>query len=85
MGIEPTGGLSPGRPTVLKTASPSDANPFTVEGLDQINDPQSLSFPYGPDGAPELAEIMEAWSSLPEAIRAGIVAMVRASKPSRPG
>jgi hypothetical protein len=31
---------------------------------------------------PDLAEVIEHWDQLPEAIRAGIVAMVRASVPS---
>ena len=33
---------------------------------------------------PDLAAIVAAWSELPEAIRAGIVAMVKAASGSRP-
>jgi hypothetical protein len=34
-----------------------------------------------PRFTPELAEIVAAWPELPEAIKAGIVAMVRAARP----
>ena len=33
----------------------------------------------------ELAAVIDAWPTLPEAIRAGIVAMVRASSPTTEG
>ncbi len=35
----------------------------------------------GPDLPPDLAAVVAAWDDLPEAIRAGILAMVRASSP----
>jgi hypothetical protein len=33
----------------------------------------------GPDFRPDLAAVVDAWTTLPEAIRAGILAMVRAA------
>ena len=40
----------------------------------------SLSLPYEPAAVPpDLADIVAAWSTLPDPIRAGIVAMVKAS------
>jgi hypothetical protein len=41
----------------------------------------SLRLPYGSEVIPaDLARIIEAWPVLPEAIRAGILAMVKAAK-----
>ena len=36
--------------------------------------------PQAAQMAPDLAEIVDAWPELPEAIRAGILAMVKASR-----
>jgi hypothetical protein len=48
--------------------------------LRQIDERPSLPQPYGaPELPPELAEIVNAWDGLPEAVRAGIVAMVKAA------
>ena len=80
MGIEPTSDMSPCRSTVLKTVTHGDANPKSVKTSRRMSDRPCLSPAYGPsEPPPELAEIMEAWPSLPEPIRAGILAMVRAS------
>ncbi len=47
-------------------------------GLRHIDDRLSLPQPYGsPNLPPRLAEIVAAWPELPEAIRAGILAMVK--------
>jgi hypothetical protein len=35
--------------------------------------------------APDLALLVERWDALPEAVRAGIVAMVKATEPNKPG
>ena len=44
----------------------------------------SLSLPYGPpETTPDLAEVVAAWTDLPEPIRAGIVAMVRSASGAR--
>lgn len=46
----------------------------------RINDCPSLSLPYEASGMPpDLAAIVAAWPTLPEPIKAGIVAMVKAS------
>jgi hypothetical protein len=45
-----------------------------------MRDRQSLSLPYGPsETTPDLAEIIDAWPTLPEPIRAGILAMIRSA------
>jgi hypothetical protein len=44
------------------------------ESVDVHNLPTDSPFP------PDLAEIVTAWPNLPEALKAGIVAMVRAAK-----
>ncbi len=44
------------------------------------------SFPSSCDGVvPDLAAVMEAWPSLPGAVRAGIVAMVKAAGDCKAG
>ena len=37
--------------------------------------------PFGTRNAPDLAAVVNAWSDLPEPIRAGILAMVKAARP----
>ena len=60
-----------------------DATPTRAGTSHLINDRQSLPLPYGHEAFPfDLAAVIEAWASLPDAIRAGIVAMVKASKGS---
>jgi hypothetical protein len=45
-----------------------------------MKDRQSLPLPYGPSAtSPDLAEVVAAWPNLPEAIRAGILAMIRSA------
>jgi len=40
----------------------------------------SLPLPFGPsEKPPDLAEVVAAWPELPEAIRAGILAMIRSA------
>jgi hypothetical protein len=41
----------------------------------------ALALPNSPDPDPDLAEVMDAWPALPDAVRAGILAMVKASVP----
>ncbi len=51
-------------------------------GLRHIDDRLSLPKPYGaPKLAPDLAAVVIAWPDLPDAIRAGILAMVKAARP----
>jgi hypothetical protein len=66
------------RSAVFKTVTPPDANPDEQTSLRQIDERPSLPHLYGtPELIPELAEIVAAWDRLTEAVRAGIVAMVR--------
>ena len=37
-----------------------------------------------PAGDPDLAQVITAWPTLPDAVKAGIVAMVKAAKDSKP-
>lgn len=57
----------------------------TTKGLHHSTSTPSLPLPYEALGLPpDLAAIVDAWPALPEPIRAGIVAMVKASeRPSR--
>ncbi|MCA9280375.1 MAG: hypothetical protein H6815_05995 [Phycisphaeraceae bacterium] len=47
-----------------------------------IPDTSSPQAPASPTDS-DLAEVMAAWDALPEAVKAGIVAMVRAAAPAR--
>ena len=45
-----------------------------------MSDHSFLPLPFGPSDTPhELAEIIDAWPTLPEPIRAGILAMIRSA------
>jgi hypothetical protein len=90
MGIEPTGGLSPGRPPVLKAGALPDATPRRAKVNPLISGRKSLSLPDGrteppPEMPPDLAAVVAAWPALPEAIRAAILALVRSAAPSEGG
>jgi hypothetical protein len=52
----------------------------TVADVDASSDRQSLAPPEA-SSDPDLSLIYERWARLPDAVRAGIVAMVRASDP----
>jgi hypothetical protein len=66
--------------TVFKTVATVDGKTEPAKGLQRIDDRLSLSQPYGAlDLPPDLAAVVEAWPELPEAIRAAILAMVRAA------
>ena len=78
VGFEPTEPET-GSP-VFETGASRDATPKPVKGSRRMKDRQSLSLPYGPlETTPELAEIIDAWPTLPEPIRAGILAMIRSA------
>ncbi len=65
---------------VFKTAPTPDASPRATRASRRMRKNPSLSLPYGPlEPTPELAEIMAAWPSLPEAIRAVILVMIRSA------
>jgi hypothetical protein len=51
-----------------------------VTALTPFRDPLSLPLPYGLTEVPsDLAAVVAAWPTLPEALRAGILAMVEAA------
>jgi hypothetical protein len=72
--------------TVFKTVDGSATTPIPAKTSRRISDRTSLPFPYGPAGLPpDLAAVIDAWPNLPEPIRAGILAMVKATNaPARP-
>lgn len=75
------------QPTVPKTVAGRDVNPmrgkgFKVASKDALPTPCPTSSPVLP---PDLALVVESWDRLPEAVRAGIVAMVRAASGSEGG
>ena len=66
--------------TVFKTVASPDATLYAVKCSHRIIDRKHLHFPYGPsDLPPDLSRVVAAWPTLPEPIRAGILAMVGAS------
>ncbi len=68
------------RPEDFKSSEQVDVKASPVEGSTFINDRFALPLPYGaPELPPDLAAIVAAWPELPEAIRAGILAMVKAA------
>jgi hypothetical protein len=65
---------------LIKGQATSRRNSCHVQRKEQASGYLALPVPYGPsEPHPDLALVMSAWPDLPEAIRAGIMAMVRAS------
>ena len=66
---------------VLQTSVGRDVTRCPKRISCRIQDRQSLALPYAPSElAPDLAEVVAAWPALPEPIRAGILATIRALK-----
>jgi hypothetical protein len=66
--------------SVFKTARAIDPTGNSSKDSGRANDRPSLPLPYGPSEIPaDLALVIERWGDLPEAIRAGITAMVCAA------
>jgi hypothetical protein len=85
MGIEPTSGMETCRSTVLKTVAPRDATSRPDKGSVRMNDTPSLSLPYGSsEEISDMAEVIDAWPTLPEPIQAGILAMIRSASGKGP-
>jgi hypothetical protein len=81
VGFEPTEPET-GSP-VFETGSTHDATPKLAKGSRRMYQKPSHLIPTASlKLSPELADVVAAWPTLPEAIRAGILAMVRASKPT---
>ena len=81
MGIEPTTSRANDPSTALKAAG-AIAEPAQQQAL--TGDAESHWWTHwrkAVQESPELADVLTAWPTLPEAVRAGIVAMVRASAP----
>ena len=49
----------------------------------QLSDRLSLHLPYGTEFPPDLAAVVAAWPDLTEALKAGILAMVKAASGTR--
>ena len=64
---------------VLQTSGRHDVKSSGESGSHPINDRFSLPLPYNTAFPPDLAAVIEAWDRLPEALKAGIVAMVKAA------
>jgi hypothetical protein len=64
---------------VLQTSGKHDVKPSDTNTSCSISERFSQPVPYKSPLPPDLAAVIEAWDRLPEAIRAGIVAMVKAS------
>jgi hypothetical protein len=71
-------GFEPGM-KVLQTSGRHDATVDRIGSSCQVSDRSSLNLPFGDEITDDLAEIVDAWPELPEAIRARIVVLVRAS------
>jgi hypothetical protein len=70
-------------PGGLANRKTGNANIKSGKGLRHINEPLPTPCPHlapaTPDSPSDLAAVVNAWPDLPEALRAGIVAMVQAS------
>ena len=64
---------------VLQTSDRHDVKPSAASASRSINERLSLPMPYKTPFSPDLAAVIDAWDRLPEAIRAGILAMVKAA------
>jgi hypothetical protein len=63
----------------LQTSGQNDLNPDDAKTSHLINDRLSLNLPLREKIPADLAEIVDAWTDLPDAIKAGVLAMVRAT------
>jgi len=75
--LNPHGGYLP---EDFKSSVDQDVNPTENRGLDRINKRFSLRVPTGTfEADPELVTVIDAWPTLAKAVRAGILAMVKAT------
>ena len=80
VGLEPTGDVAEGLENKGLTADGQAAGPNT--GPNRQPEP-GFATGFAPVFPPDLAAVVDAWAGLPEPIRAGILALVNASKNSR--
>jgi hypothetical protein len=67
----------------FKSPVDRDVNPIGNNGLDRINERFSHRVPTDTCKTDrDLVAVIDAWPTLPEALRAGIVAMVNAASPT---
>jgi hypothetical protein len=65
---------------VLQTSGQRDVSIDEARSSILIKDRLSPNLPHGSEIPPGLADVIQAWGQLPEAIRAGIVAMVKVAR-----
>jgi hypothetical protein len=75
-------GFEPGM-KVLQTSDQRDVKPSGENTSHFISERFSQPVPYNGPLPPDLAAVIEAWDRLPEAIKAGILAMVRTASGKR--
>ena len=63
----------------LQTSGRHDVKPRGERGSRSINHRFSLPLPYSTAFPPDLTAVVDPWPKLPEAVRAGIVATVKAA------
>ena len=64
----------------MQSTEPIDASLNPEMGLVPINDRFAHPLPIGSQNLPTgLAEVVDAWPNLPEALKTGILAMIRAA------
>ena len=81
------GGFEPPRPVSQSNGLANRKRlATTFKSANELQDPglaSALHLPYGPGLPPDLAEVSAAWPTLPPAIRAAILAMIRAAGGAR--
>jgi hypothetical protein len=65
---------------VLQTSGRHDVSTNELSTSHLITNHSSLDLPLREEIPADLGEIMDAWAELPDAIKAGVLAMVRATK-----
>jgi hypothetical protein len=65
---------------VLQTSGRLDVNIYNTKSSIPIKERLSLNLLFDNEIPPDLASVIDAWLTLPDALKAGIVAMVKAAK-----
>ena len=63
----------------MQTSGQDDVNPDHTKTSHLISDCLSLNLPLRKEIPADLAEIVDAWGDLPEAVKAAVLALVRAT------
>jgi hypothetical protein len=72
-------GFEPGM-KVLQTSGRHDASLDGIGSSCQVSDRSSLNLPFGDEIAADLAEIVDVWPQLPEALKSAVLEILRASR-----